>query len=126
METSAKNNEGVEDAFFTLARLRRAHPWFCLSIHTDSFFFFFLGISRPVSLILKPILRARRLVVRPTVPFALTNPPTKHQAVAHRIDEKPSCIPSGHYMSYTSRLGTHNKMVLFHSVTTLSLNNFLR
>jgi len=75
---------------------------FYLSIHTD------LGISRPVSLILKLILRARRLVVWLTVPFALNSPPTKqHQAVAHRI-ETPSCIPNGHYVLYTSRLGTHN------------------
>ena len=79
---------------------------FYLSIHTD------LGISRPVSLILKLILRARHLAVWLTVPFALTSPPTKqHQAVAHRI-ETPSCIPNGHYVLYTSRLGTHNnKMV---------------
>jgi len=81
-------------------------PLFYLLIHTD------LGISRPVSLILKLILRARRLVVWLTVPFALTSPPTKqHQAVAHRI-ETPSCIPNGHSMLYTSRLGTHNNKLV--------------
>jgi len=87
METSAKVNEGVEEAFFTLARCVVPDS-FELLIHTD------LGILRLVSLILKPMPRVRRLVFQLTVPFVLTSPPTKQcQAVAHR-NEIPSCLVS--------------------------------
>ena len=86
METSAKINEGVEEAFFTLARCVISDISFQLPIHTD------LGISRLVLLILKPTLRVQRLAFRLTVPSVLTSPPIKQrQAVAHR-NEMPSCI----------------------------------
>ena len=89
-----------------------------LSIYTD------LGILRLVSLILKSILRARRLVLRLTVLFVLISPPTKqHQAVANG-NETPSRIPSRQYILYSPRFGidsVHSVLLIVTCSVTIHL-----
>ena len=63
--------------------------FFKLSTHIDS------GILRLVSLILKPMLRVRWLVFRPTALSVLTSPSAKHHQVVARRNETLSRIPSG-------------------------------
>jgi Ras family len=87
IETSAKINEGVEEAFFTLARY----------VFTPSFlqvFFSYIywcsAISRPASSIRKLMLPAQLLPQRQTRSGLISQPPRcKPRAVAHRYHLPP-------------------------------------
>jgi Ras-related protein Rab-8A len=80
METSAKVNEGVEEAFFTLARLVSVSPSSC------SQFKLCAGTSKPASSTRKAATAAQRVAPR-TKAFASANPPPPPPppAAAHEV-----------------------------------------
>jgi hypothetical protein len=98
IETSAKVNEGVEEAFFTLARCVKSPHIFLTSFSHGSP----LAISRHALSIRRPMLPTHLLPRHQTL-LRLTNLlPTKPRAAAHRFfHRKPSlCSHTPFFFSY--------------------------